>query len=117
MMKIISIILYLICSILGLTLMKQGMNITKFNLTVNTINMCFSWKFVIGFLSYIVSFLLWTLIISKYNLSYIYPLITSVLFVLVMVSSALLLKETITTSQIIGTIFIIIGVLITIIKK
>ena len=98
-------------------MMKLGMTSAKFEISASIINLSINWKFIIGFLSYIASFLLWTFIISKFNLSYIYPVMTAILFVLIMIVSAIFLKETITSSQIIGVVIIIIGVLVTILKK
>ena len=117
MSKIIYIIIYLICSTFGLIMIKIGTSNTSFNISSIYLGMNLSWKLLIGFLSYIISFVLWTIVISKYNLSFIYPLVTAILFILVMISSAIFLKENVTISQIIGVFVIIIGVFITTIRK
>lgn len=117
MIKILSIIIYLLCSTSGLTLIKLGTEGTKISFINGLIDMTFNWKLIVGFIVYVISFILYTLVISKYNLSYIYPILTALLFILVMLSSAFVLKENISTLQIVGVIIIIIGVLLTTIKN
>ncbi len=117
MIKIILVLLYLLFSVGGLVLIKIGTDGTKFLISKSFLEMTLNWKLILGFCSYIVSFILYTVVISKFNLSYIYPILTAVMFILIMFSSAILLKETISTSQIVGAIIIVVGVLITIFKK
>ncbi len=117
MMKIIYIILYLLFSVAGLVLIKLGADGTKIGFSKELLEMTFNWKLLVGFLSYVISFLLYTVVISKFNLSYIYPILTAIMFVLVMLSSAFIVKEGISTSQIVGVIIIIIGVIVTTLKK
>jgi small multidrug resistance pump len=115
--KIIMIILYLCTSTLGLIMIKLGVGTTSFEINNVFLGMNISWKLLIGFCSYIISFILWTVVISRYDLSYIYPLLTAIMFIIIMIASSILLKESISTSKIIGVIIIVIGVLITTIKK
>lgn len=117
MIKIIYILLYLLFSTGGLVFIKIGTDGTKIEVTKYFLSATLNWKLLIGFCLYILSFILYTVVISKFNLSYIYPILTAVLFILVMISSAIILKETVSTSQIIGAIIITVGVLITIFKK
>ena len=68
-------------------------------------------KAIIGFISYIVSFLIYTFyIIRKFDLSYIYPIIAGITQVLVIVAGVLIFKERLSIPGIIGIILVIIGI-------
>jgi drug/metabolite transporter (DMT)-like permease len=62
---------------------------------------------------YILSFLnglVWLAILSRVNLSYAAPLMTAIYFILLLISSALLLREVVTPGQWFGTLLIIAGI-------
>jgi multidrug transporter EmrE-like cation transporter len=63
-----------------------------------------------GMFLYGLSFLLWIKVLSKTELSYAYPFV-SLGYVLIMIFSFFVFKESITVYKMIGTAFIIIGVL------
>ena len=68
-------------------------------------------KAIIGFICYIASFLIYTFyIVRKFDLSYIYPIITGITQVLVILASVFILKEHISIPAIIGIVLIIIGI-------
>lgn len=112
MCKVLLIVIYMMLSTFGLIMIKTGTATTTFSMNLIGFTMSLDWKLLIGFFSYILSFLFWMIVISKYDLSYIYPIVTAILFVVVMVSSAIFLKESISTKQIISVIIILVGVAI-----
>jgi drug/metabolite transporter (DMT)-like permease len=62
---------------------------------------------------YILSFLnglVWLAILSRVNLSYAAPLMTAIYFVLLLLTSSLLLREVVTPGQWLGTLLIITGI-------
>jgi multidrug transporter EmrE-like cation transporter len=63
-----------------------------------------------GIVSFILALVCYLYILSKVNLSIAYPLMTSMGFVIVILASWALLKESITWVQIAGFVFIILGV-------
>ena len=111
-MKIVLVIIYLVLSVSGLILMKKGGNSgsiaienQNFNFNINLIS-------ALGFICYIFSFLLYTRIIVMFDLSYITPICTGIIQLLILVASKLIFKENFTTTSIIGAATIIIGVII-----
>lgn len=117
-MRILMIILYLIFTVSGLILMKKGGNAGKITLTAGEFGFTISWISALGFICYIISFLLFTRIIMMFeNVSYISPICNGVAQVMIMVASWLILKERLTGLSIGGAALVIIGVVIMNIKK
>ena len=67
---------------------------------------------LIGALLYIFSFLLNMLVISRFNLNFIYPISSGLIYILISILSVLLLKESINNIQIIGMGAILVGIII-----
>lgn len=110
-MKIISIIIYLILTVGGLILVKSGANSTNIAIQNGSFNFSMQIKVILGFLAYIGSFIIYTFyIIKKFDLSYIYPIITGITQVLVVIAGILLFKEKLSIYGIAGIILIILGV-------
>jgi len=72
-----------------------------FNITPYTVS---------GVVLYGISFLLYMYLISKFDLGYIIPLTTALVYILIFVASFLIFKEAFSTIKIIAIILIIIGV-------
>jgi drug/metabolite transporter (DMT)-like permease len=66
---------------------------------------------LLGFIMYGLSTIFWLIALSKKDLSYVYPFI-SLTYILVLLLSNLLLKESIGVNKVIGTLIIIIGLMI-----
>jgi len=64
----------------------------------------------LGIISFIFALICYLFVLSKLNLSVAYPIMTSMGFLVVIVASWAFLKESITTIQIVGFAFIILGV-------
>lgn len=110
-MKIVSIIIYLICSVGGLLLVKSEANATTLAMQNGIFNVSMGIKAMIGFVLYIGSFLIYTFyIIKQFDLSYIFPIITGITQVLVILASVFILKENINVYGIIGIFTIIVGI-------
>lgn len=111
-------LIYVICSALGLTLIKMGLN-SKLGLSFSAA--CIEMKIPLlllgGVLLYICSFLLNMFVVSKFNLSYVYPISAGLIYVAIIILSVFLLKETVSTTQIIGMAAILIGIVIMNIQK
>lgn len=72
---------------------------------------------MIGFLLYACSFLLWQKLLSTYDLSYIVPITTGIVQVIVLLLSYFFFKENINLLNIFGIILIIAGVILVSIKR
>ena len=115
-MNWIYLIIYIIFSVSGSTLLKLG-STTKTLFTVPFINMGISAYTFIGFICYGLSFLFYTILLSKFDLSFISPLTVGLVYVLLMITAFLFFHEQVTVYKLIGSSLILIGVLLMIIKK
>lgn len=114
-MKYLLCCIYLCFSVTGLVFMKLGSmdNATPF---FEVFGIKFTVQSVIGYVSYIISFLLYTIIITKFDLSYIIPILGGIVNVVVLVVGILLLKEKATWLSLVGSGMIIMGIVIMNIK-
>ena len=111
-MNYLLIILYLICASLGQILFKYGCNKSfKLEFYNGTLNFNLNIISIIGLFLYVISFILFFYMMSKYNLSYIVPILTGILYISIIMLSTIILKETITTIQLVGIGFILVGVI------
>ena len=112
MKKYILVIFYIILYIAGLILLKFGGNTG--NLTFENGSFIFSMNLIslVGFISYILSFLLFTNIVVKFNLSYIMPISSGLVQVITLISGFVIFNEQIKVKGIIGAIIVILGIII-----
>ena len=112
MKKVICIALYIFLYLSGLILMKLGVNTGEFVLNQGTITFSINVISLLGLVCYILSFLVFTSIVVKFDLSYIVPLTSGVVQVLTLISGFIIFKENISIKGIIGAILIITGIVI-----
>lgn len=112
----IAVIFYLACSISGLLLMKQGLNNTSAHVVREspflTIGSQLDLRAVIGIFLYALSFLTWLYLLKRFNLSYIFPIITGLSYLGVLAVSYFLLAERFNTPKLVGAVLILIGVIL-----
>jgi uncharacterized membrane protein len=68
------------------------------------------------FLGYVLSFatgLVWLVILSRVDLSYAVPMMTGIYFLLLLLTSALVLREAVTPAHWLGTLLIVAGIYLT----
>ena len=70
----------------------------------------------LGLFSFGIGFALYLYILSKFEVSYIYPLITASVFILLLTFSFIVLNEPITFKKTFGIMIIIIGIIISSLK-
>ena len=98
--------------------MKKGGNAGKISISAGEFGFSISWISALGFICYIISFLLFTRIIMMFeNVSYISPICNGIAQVMIMIASWLFLKEQLTGLSIGGAALVIVGVIIMNIKK
>ena len=114
----IGLIVYVCLSATALTLIKLGLG-KESTLLLNKsgFNLNLSWLLVGGALMYVVSFCLSMVVMKGMNLSLFYPLSAGLIYIAVCLLSFLVLKEKISTTQLIGMAVILAGVIIMNIKK
>ena len=111
-MKIVCIILYLLFSVGGLVLMKLGSNHISIALRNGTFNFSMGINAILGFISYILSFLIYSFyIIKNFDLSYIFPILTGITQVLIIIFGIVLFKEHISIFGFFGIFMIILGII------
>ena len=109
-MFIVLLICYILTSV-GLLMIKMGGSETSISLMSQGISMQMDFKLIIGLISYVVSFLLFTIILQKQNLSFIYPLSAGVVNVISVVLGIIVLKETVSVTGMIGVGLVILGII------
>jgi multidrug transporter EmrE-like cation transporter len=72
---------------------------------------------VSGITLYGVSFMLYTFLISRYDLGYIIPLTTALVYIMIFTASFLLFKESFTLIKLLGIILILCGLALLNFKK
>lgn len=117
-MRILLIVIYIILTTSGLILMKKGGNAGSITMGAKELGFSISWISALGFVCYIMSFLLFTRIIMMFdNVSYISPICNGIAQMCILVSSIIFLKEQFSMYTIGGAACIIVGVIIMNIKK
>ncbi len=108
------IIIYIISTIFGLILMKMGGKSLTFTLNNTSLNFSIEITSLLGLIFYLVSFLLWMIILSKseIKLSVLFPVVTAVIQIIVIISGVLIFKEKINMFQIFGIILTITGIML-----
>lgn len=114
---ILFVIIYLICSTAGLALLKMSVSGVEIYSAISLVKLAGSYKFILGFVLYASSFLTWIIILSRKDLSYIYPIVIGLSYLFVMGMAILLLKENFTVGKFIGAMFIGLGIIIMFLQK
>ena len=102
---------YVVLSTAGLVLLKRA-STTSFASQLSwqsILRLAADWKFVVGFMCYAASFGIWMVILSKRELSYVFPFATGLGYISVLAVSCLFLGEQLSLSRILGVLFIGIG--------
>lgn len=111
MIKYVLTIVYLICTTGGITFMKLGGDSLKLGLK-DGFSLSMGWKTFIGFLLYLISFLLWQRLIVKYDLSIMVPIVTGIVQILVLLIGHFVFKESLSMLSTFGAILIITGIIL-----
>lgn len=111
-MGIVKIIIYLILTVSGLTLFKLGSNQLHIELSMQSLGLKVPMLVIIGTICYGGSFLLWLNIIKDNEISSIFPIVTSLVTILIFFSGVVIFKESVTMPKIIGVSCILIGIIV-----
>lgn len=118
MSSFILIAIYIIFTVSGITLMKIGTGRAfEFSLSAGNFKLVFNYMLLCGILCYLISFILYIFLISKYNLNFIVPLTTGIVYILIFGLSLTLFKEPVSVTGAVGFFLVIAGVVFLNIKK
>ncbi len=118
MEQVVLISLYVIFAVTGSTLLKFGASEKlKALFMVPFVNLKISFYSLLGFITYGVSFLLYTILLGKYELSYISPLTVGIVYIALMITAFVFFKEPFRATKICGSILIFIGIMLMLVKK
>lgn len=107
---IIEYVAYIVLTCMGLVFIKIGGKGCSFSSAGSVLSMKMDYRLVLGLICYALSFILYTIILQKKDLSYIYPLSAGIINVVTVIAGVLILKEKINLMGIIGVVAIVIGV-------
>lgn len=111
MMKYILSIVYITCTTCGITFFKLGGDSLKLSLN-NGFSFKMGWLTFIGFIFYVVSFLLWQRLLIKYDLSIMVPIITGISQIIIIMVGYLVFNEKISVQALVGALIIVIGIIV-----
>ena len=112
-MQILMVAIYLFFTLAGLTLYKYGANQNfVFAITNKSFELKISLISILGLVFYLCSFIIYMIILPKFDLSYIMPITSAISYIGIFLLSIFLLKETVHTNGIIGAIIILVGIII-----
>jgi len=103
-------IAYIFFTVFGLLLMKLSGQPIKFGINEGSFFLNISTKMLFALLSYGISFILWTGIVVKNDLSFIVPFSSAIVNLLSVALGVLMFHEYLNTYKIIGIAMAIIGV-------
>ena len=107
------IVLYVIFAVLGSTLLKagsgEGVNVL---FTIPGINLPVSLMTIFGIIAYGVSFILYTVLLSRLDLSFVSPVTVGAVYILLMITAIVFFGETLTGIKITGSILVLIGIIL-----
>jgi multidrug transporter EmrE-like cation transporter len=100
-------------TVTGEVLLKAGMNeVGEFSFTPAAMFETFThWRIVAGFALIFGGALFWLYVISRFDLSYAYPLL-ALSYIAILIPSWLVLGEQITINKIVGALIIVCGVIV-----
>ena len=110
-MKYLLAICYIFFTTSGITFMKLGGDSLKLGFS-DGFSFSMGWKTFIGFLLYIISFLLWQKLLVKYDLSILVPIITGIVQIIILIIGHFVFKESLNLMSLIGVFLIIAGIVL-----
>jgi len=113
---ILFVALYLLFSCFGMVLIKYGSANNSFDIAEKVVNLKLGFYTIVGLVLYLMSFVMWVIVLQKFKLSYISPLVSGISYALIIVLSLLVLHEKISGFQWAGIVIIFIGVILMNIK-
>lgn len=112
-MSILLLISYVLSTSFGLIFIKLGTeNGLPISFIENSLRFNFSFYSILGIFLYGLSFFLYIYLISKFELGFIIPLTTALVYVMIFIASFLIFKEAFTIMKVAAISLIIFGVIL-----
>lgn len=111
-MFIILLICYILLTSAGLLMIKLGGSATSVSLAAQGISMQMDFRLLMGLVCYAASFILFTVILQKQNLSVVYPLCAGIVNVFSVVLGMIVLKESVSPTGMAGIGLVILGIVL-----
>jgi small multidrug resistance pump len=117
-MNLLLVVLYVVFAVGGSTLIKYG-GLSKVTslITLPIVGVSISFISLLGVLFYGLSFLLYILLLNKFDLSFISPITIGIVYVLLMITAAVVFKEQFTIIKTIGCAVILAGIMLVLTQK
>lgn len=112
MIPYILLIIYVLFSSLGMVLIKKGGSNSLVDFTSKKLEISITWVVLLGLLMYLISFIIWIVVLQLFPLTYISPIAYGLVFISIAVFSYYILGIKLTKAQLIGAAFIIVGIFI-----
>lgn len=109
--KYLFVILYILFTTGGITLMKLGGDSLKLAVK-GGLSFAVGWQTFFGLCCYLVSFLLWQRLVVKYDISIIVPIVNGVVQVIVLLIGHFVFKESLSLMSSVGALLIIVGIVL-----
>lgn len=117
-MNIALMIIYVIAAVAGSTLIKLGSDAgMKTVFIVPFVNMHISLVSILGVLAYGLSFVTYIVLLTRFDLSFVSPLLVGFVYVFLMITAFAVFKESMTLYKLIGCGLILIGIVLVLLKK
>lgn len=110
-MNVLICILYILCAVIGFTLIKIGGHDVPF-MKVPIINIALSLRLCLGILIYGISFLIFTFFISRMTISIAIPVVSGVYMAITTYLGVWIFKEVLSIGQTVGITLIIVGTIL-----
>ncbi len=111
MMKYLLTVVYIFFTTSGITFMKLGGDSLKLGLK-DGFSLSMGWKTFVGFLFYLVSFILWQKLLVKYDLSVMVPIVTGISQIIIITIGYLVFKESFNLVTLVGALLIVVGIVV-----
>lgn len=111
MAKYLLTIIYIIFTTCGITFMKLGGDSLSLSLSKG-FNLKIGWITLLGFIFYLVSFILWQKLLVKYDLSTMVPIVTGISQIIIITIGYTIFKESFSVQSLIGALIIVIGIVV-----
>lgn len=112
LMNVLIMIAYLVFAQTAVLLVKLGSQGASLTIIKGNLSISVNLKMILGLCLYVCSFLLWVVLISRSDLSFITPIITGFNYIVPMGIGILLFHEKMSISQWIGAAVILIGLVV-----
>ena len=95
-----------------MVLIKKGGSNSLVDFTSKKLEISITWVVLLGLLMYLISFIIWIVVLQLFPLTYISPIAYGLVFISIAVFSYYILGIKLTKAQLIGAAFIIVGIFI-----